>query len=376
MRETLVEAGGGQQVEAPPPSAAGAAGATLVYRFSVISTDRRLVVRIPLGPDGAAPRVALQRPGETRPAALAAPSGAGASGSSLRLSPHGDALQLDAATAHQEPWAGEWRLHVGYRGAAGGEAEPPRIAVWAWSGLRVDVRQREVGAPEPEAGEGDQSRVLLTFGGSGSASLSRCELQPRRIAAGADSPQTETERGLDLRPHSPHATGEGAGSGPHAPALITLVRLTHPAAGAAVLDLPMRVTGTDSLGHPFTRRLRGDVLLLEPRSAWRRRLASGRKIVLTAARIAEAIYEDGRVPSGLILEQGTRRRPVRIPEGGLRARLAGLLRREEASGAGLRFAVMGHELTAVVSLLGAARSGAAEVAEATEPVESRVEDSP
>ena len=92
--------------------------------------------------------------------------------------------------------------------------------------------------------------------------------------------------------------------------------------------------------------------------------------VLTGARIAEAVYDDGRVPSAVILERGARRRLVRVRAGALRARLAELLRREAPDRAGLRFAVAGHELTAVVSVFGAPRSGEAQ------PPEAHVEDVP
>jgi hypothetical protein len=121
------------------------------------------------------------------------------------------------------------------------------------------------------------------------------------------------------------------------------------AGGALVLDLPVRAFGVAPGGERFARGLRTNVIQLEPRSAWRRRLGQ-RPIISIYARIIEIQYAGGEIV-GLRLRKGDRQRNVAIRDPVLRRQLTRWDRLDDLRTANLHFSVVGRELVAITRVL-------------------------
>ncbi|MDQ3701876.1 MAG: hypothetical protein M3442_13290, partial [Chloroflexota bacterium] len=222
----------------------------------------------------------------------------------------------------------------------------------------------EQDGPHSESGAG-AGQAFVALEGAPGVTFTRCQIEQRAIGGQPTEPLAEAERPieiavepsrLDSQNVAPLAPG-AAQPAPSAPAPVSApsvgawIPAPVAAAGAAVLDLPLRVEGTDAAGHRFVRLMRDNIIRLEPRSAWRQRLGQGVKIILIPARVAELQFQRGTIV-GLTLQRGAQKRRVLVSAPALREQLAQI----DFENGDLRFAIViaDREVFAVVRLLSSA----------------------
>lgn len=360
---TLLEASGAQQIETSTTYEETPGAVVSRHAFGVVAADRHIAIHVPVQPSEVAPQLLLQRPGQSRPAPLAVdrPAGPGTINEGTRVSQRPDGLQIDLSGAGAAGWAGEWRLTL-QRAPRATAPSPP--TVWAWGGLGLALREQLQGQDGPNAESGAGAGLaFVALEGAPGVTFTRCQIEQRAIGSQPAAPLAEAERPIEIAVEPSRLDLQGAESAtpgaaqpeatapatPSAPSVGAWIPAPSAAAGAAVLDLPLRVEGADAGGHRFVRLMRDNIIRLEPRSAWRQRLGQGGKIILTPARVAELQFQRGAIV-GLALQRGAQKRSVLVTAPALREQLAAV----DFESGDLRFAIADREVFAVVRLLSSA----------------------
>jgi hypothetical protein len=344
LAETLAEAGGAHGVELSTRSR-GDDNEPVRYTahvFHLVDADRRVTVEVSWSAGEEPPQAKLRRPGQP-------PRDVPAEGEAdgLRVSRGDGRLRItaDHDAAPDAAWSGRWELQL----RQADQAEDAGVVVWASGGLDLRLDRREV--PTSESGTVPEEAELVSVSGGDGTRFNRLALDGQIIGGGpgaateASTDLTVTPSRLELEARA--ATGTlpdteaGTGEPAYAPAISALAPAPRPPEGARVVDLLLRAEGIDAAGSRFERRLRTSLVHLEPRSSWRRRLAS--RLVLTPARVIQAHYHDG-VLIGLRLAWGGRQRSVSVTSPALREQLTGL----DLGAANLHFGVLDDELAEVL----------------------------
>jgi hypothetical protein len=334
LRDTLVEASGGQQLAVSKTTQIVADHHHTFCTFDVTSLDRHLTIRLQF-PPGLAPQAMLHPAGQAAinltsnlTSNMAIPGIQTISGE--------DFLQFDCASIA----VGSWKLLLRQPSVENAIPEDTyRVRVWAWGDLSIDVTPKVVSAIEAPP---SQFELMLTVSSSNSTTFKRIQGEPRLMYEIADltSIQAESDRSIAVTATASR-TGQRSLSNEssretQAAELSTVLSLTKPPAGSVVIDVPLWVEGRDPQGHPFTRLVRHSLIDLEPRSQWRSRLQSASLAaaiipLLTPAKII-AVERSGQEIVGLRLQKGDRQRSVVVTSALLRRQLEWLsLSREWAS---------------------------------------------
>lgn len=348
MLDTLAEAGGLQ------PVAIAAAGAS--YRFDVVGQDRDIVVHIRFS--GPAAGVRLVRPGASdvrwRPNDPAPPAAEG-----VAIGIHDGVLQLHAA-AQTRP--GTWTVEIGEPGAAARASASVRA--WALGGPPIGVATVAVkpgggvAAEAARAGEAQREARLVQLSGLAGAKLLRATIPPPRIAAPGAVPVgglgSEAARDLVLQVRRSRLDSGASRVAEDdrrplpVPVLGQVLQVPAPALSASVLDLPIDVLGVDAAGKHFARRIRTNLVRMQPQSAWRAEAAAAApRPFYTRGQIAEMTLKNGLVVL-LRLTRGRAARTVKVVSPVLGRQLAGL-DADDIRGHTFIFGVLGGELLTVFS---------------------------
>lgn len=271
LRDTIVEASGGQQL-AIARNSTSIDGAFVSYcTFDVTRFDRQLTVRLQWTLDQV-PQIDLYRPGQSPIAILPVVETEGETGIQTLWGQDFVQFQLSLDSTDVD-WAGQWKLLL----RQPGQRESCQVRVWAWSDLQVQVTQQNLPNlfSDPPSVVSTQE-VLLTVNMSEGATLSRWQGQPRVMGSSVQ----QEGRSIDVVATAPRS-GQSRPVNESTQELVqpvrvcelgTMIRLPQTNKGAIVVDLPLRVEGVDSMGCRFTRLLRRSVVQLEPRSHRRQRL--------------------------------------------------------------------------------------------------------
>jgi hypothetical protein len=204
--------------------------------------------------------------------------------------------------------------------------------------------------PTVEAGEVEKpATMLLQLHGKEGVELSAAGIQSNKAGPGL---ATEAPITIKARPPRNKILSEAPQLEKQeyfAPLLNTTFELPQAKTGATILDLRVAITGRDSAGYRFHRKLYHNVIELEPLKNWRHRTKKSRAVFFTLASVQQVCYEDG-VIVGLLLAHGPYQRAVRITNPILRQQLDKLSFDGLAEG-DLHFGVRGDELLTVVRLL-------------------------
>jgi N-acetyl-anhydromuramyl-L-alanine amidase AmpD len=323
LADTLAEAGGMQPVVvAGPQTVTTGTIVSRTHRFGVVAADRMIVVRI-LYPAGGQPaEVRLVRGGGAEDVVWhPAASQPGPAGDTSVVAGDG-AVELRQADAGRYP--GTWSVEV--RGYAA--AVPAGLEVWALGGPAVSVSQAAVGSG-PEAASEDEQWLVRVAGEPG-ASIREVSIPQSRLAAAAGDAAPEATHDVVVRVRRSRLDSGGRPVAEDdvrpvpVPALGQVVTLRPGAADAAVLDLPLRVVGTDPAGNDFARRLRTNLVRLRPRSQWQLEATRGAPQQLhICGQVDRAERRDGLV-TALQVSHGSASRVVSVDSAELGRRLAAL----------------------------------------------------
>lgn len=335
LRDTLVEASGGQQLAIAKTSQT-LEGKCLSYcAFDVTSCDRVLTIRLQF-PAQFAPQVELYRAGQA-PILLTAESAI----PGIQTIVGADFLQFDCPV--DSTMAGSWKLllrQVGPEDVCG-------IRVWAWGDLGINMTQKLLSHQT----EKQPLEFLITVSGTDGTTFSRIQGQPRFMYEIAElaSIQTESDRPIDITATEPRSgdrlpTNE-ASRDIQATELGTVLNISPPTTGAVALDMPLWIEGIDPKGYRFTRLMRYSLLHLEPRSQWRQRLHEVSELpsmpLITPANIIEVVKDAGEIVA-LRLQRGDRIRSVLVTSSVLKRQLTWL--QTTLIGQPWLVAVLGQEL--------------------------------
>ena len=335
LRDTLVEASGGQQLAIAKTSQV-VEGKCLSYcAFDVTSCDRSLTIRLQF-PAQFPPRVELYRAGQAPILLTAEPEVAG-----IQTSVGAGFLQFDCQL--DQAVAGSWKLLL----RQVGPEDVCRIRVWAWSDLGINLMQKLL----PYHTEKQPLEFLIIVSGTDGTTFSRIQGQPRSMYETAElAPiQTESDLPIDITATAPRSgnrlpTNE-ASRDIQATELGTVLSISPPTTGAVALDVPLWVEGVDPKGYRFTRLIRHSVIHLEPRSQWRQRLQEVSNLqsmpLLTPANIIEVVQEAGEIVA-LRLQRGDHIRSVLVTSTVLKRQLTWL--QTTLIGQPWLVAVLGQEL--------------------------------
>ena len=334
LRDTLVEASGGQQLAIAKTSQV-LEGKCLSYcTFDVTSCDRALTIRLQF-PAQYGPRVELYRADQV-PILLTAESEI----PGIQTIVGADFLQFDCQL--DQAMVGRWKLLLRQVGLE----DVCRIRVWAWSDLGINIMQKLLPSHTEE-----QLEFLITVSGTDGTTLSRIQGQPRLMYETAElaSIQTESDRPIDITATEPRSGNRllthEASRDIQATELGTVLSISSPTTGGIALDVPLWVEGVDPQGDRFTRLIRYSVIHLEPRSQWRQRLQEVNELsampLLTPANIIEVVQDAGEIVA-LRLQRGDRIRSVLVTSAVLKHQLAWL--QTTLMGQPWLVAVLGQEL--------------------------------
>jgi Subtilase family len=343
LRDTIVEASGGQQLAIAKTSQIFDSKFSNDCTFAVTSCDRHLTIRLQF-PPGFAPEVELYRPGK-EPIAL----NTGNTIADIQMIAGEDFCQFDCAIVS----AGGWKLRLRQPGLE----DVCRVRVWAWSDLGINVTPKILPINDPTQSE---LIILMTVNGSEGITFKRIQGQPRSMYETADSAaiQAESDRPIAVSATEPRSgqwqpTNESSRV-IQAAELGTVLRIAKPTQGAIAIDLPLWVEGTDPKGNPFTRLIRHSLIDLEPRSQWRQRIEPSITPLLTLAKIIAVEREAGEI-ARLRLQQGDRVRSVFVTSALLRSQLEWLLQQSWSAQEWL-VGVIGSELYGLYRSLLSCRS--------------------
>ncbi len=321
LRDTLVEASGGQQLAIAKTSQTLESKCISYCAFDVTSCDRTLTIRLQFPPQQA-PKVELYRPSGQAPILLTAESEI----VGIQTTIGADFLQFDC----QVDQAGSWKLLLRQVGLE----DVCRIRVWAWSDLGINIIQKllpdyhqnqseKQPEKQPEKQSEQQLKFLITVSGTDGTTFSRIQGQPRLMYENAElgPVQTEGDRAIDITATEPRSATERRQTNEaqrdiQATELGTVVSISPPTTGGVALDVPLWVEGLDPKGYRFTRLIRYSVIHLEPRSQWRQRLQEVGDLssmpLLISANIIEVVQDAGEIVA-LKLQRGDRIRSVFVP---------------------------------------------------------------
>jgi len=325
LQETLAEASGAQRVEVAQPE-------PFAWNFQVVKDDRHLTLQLQFPPQETLPPLTLTRPNQ--PAIDLDPA---QPPPGIQITQTPGILQLDIR-ADCQSWSGKWQLSA--------QSERLRLRAWVWSDLSIRLRQQPLPTPEADRGE---TEILLAMDGIDGVTFNRLQAQPRLINETGIG--EESDRSLDVFVEASRMDIPGTPA--TTPTISTLISVPNPTMTAAqVIDLPLRITGKDGEGNPFTRLLRHNLIQLQPRSTWRQHLSEEPVLLLQAERL-EINYFNNEI-SELRLHRGDRQRTLTIPSPELRQQLTWIEqqhRKLQARISQLSFAIKGQELLAIVQVL-------------------------
>lgn len=355
VRDTLAEAGGAQMLGIISTTVFRGQDLHTTALFDVVEADQHVTIRIRYPQEAAVTAVQLQRPDESiiEPGSDAVPA-------SVQLLQRPTTLQIDiAAPSATDSWAGTWTLRLTQR--AEHTAQTASVQIWARGGVQLALREQAVSAGE--SGRESKTTLVVLNGGS-DVTFVRSIIPPPRTATGHPQAAAEVERAIimDIPPsrlaretaaaqvrESATLEAEVTRDQPRSSSLSTWLPVPPAPDGATVVDIPVQVLGFNAHGRRFARLLRSNLIRLEPRTAWRQRLASQKPIALVTAQIAEVHYTGGEI-AGLRLSHGNRERNVSIVAPTLRAQLA-QFDLDDIKDVHLNFGVQGHELVGIFRLL-------------------------
>ncbi|MBD1844834.1 S8 family serine peptidase [Cyanobacteria bacterium FACHB-63] len=307
LRDTIVEASGGQQCAIDANSIVIEDKRLSYYSFNVTHLDRHLTIRLQFSPQQALPKIALYRSGQETIDLSSSTSG-------IQMTSGEDFLQIDCE--QQSISAGAWKLLFQ-------QATPDdtyRIRVWAWTDLCISVNQKTLSVSDQEL------NFLMTVQGGEGITFQRLQGQPRLIQETTSANEAESDRSIEVTAIAPREGQRQPESSRTVDAaeLGTVIRVMPSQTGAIALDVPLWVEGTDPQGAPFTRLIRQSLIQLEPRSQWRQRLVEEAELFFTPAQILGVEREAGEIVR-LKLQRGDRTRWVSIASPSLRTQLEWIL---------------------------------------------------
>lgn len=337
LRDTIVEASGGQQLFIAKTSQIIEGQCHSACTFDVTSCDRHMTIRLQF-PPGFAPGVELYLPGQELISLNTSHSIANIQTADIQTLVGEDFLQFHCVSLA----AGGWRMRLRQRGLE----DLCRVRVWAWNDLGINVTPKIL--PINDSTQGEELAILMTVSGCEGMTFHRIQGQPRSMYETADltAIQAESDRPIEVIATEPRngqrqPTNESSRVIQSAELGIFL-RIALPTQGSIAVDLPLCVEGMDAKGYPFTRLIRHSVIDLEPRSQWRQRIEPGLTPLLITAKIV-AVAREAEEIVRLQLQQGDRVRSVFVTSALLRSQLEWLLQ-QSWSAQEWRVGVVGAEL--------------------------------
>jgi Subtilase family len=319
LRDTIVEASGGQQLAITKTSQIIEGRCHSYCTFDVTSCDQHLTMRLQF-PPGLAPEVELYLPGQEPIGLNTSDAVTDIQTANIQTIVGEDFLQFDCARLA----AGGWKL----RFRQPGQEDVCRVRVWAWNDLGINITPKILPINDPTQGE---LAILMTVNGSEGMTFNRIQGQPRSMYETADltTIQAESDRPIAVSATEPRSgqrqpVNESSRS-IQAMELGTVLRIMKPTQGAIAIDLPLWVKGIDAKGNPFTRLIRHSVIDLEPRSQWRQRIEPSLTPLLIPAKIVAVEQEAGEI-ARLQLQQGDHSRSVFVTSAMFKHQLEWLLK--------------------------------------------------
>ncbi|MBD1823225.1 S8 family serine peptidase [Cyanobacteria bacterium FACHB-DQ100] len=308
LRDTIVEASGGQQCEIEMNSIVIENNWLSYYSFNVTHLDRHLTIRLQFPLQQALPKIALYRPGQETIELSSSISG-------IQVTSGEDFLQIDCDRSSIS--AGAWKLLLQ-------QATPDdtyRIRVWAWTDLGISIDQKTLSVSDQEL------EFLMTVRGGEGITFHRLQGQPRLIQETTSSREVESDRFIEATAIAPREGQRQPESSRtvNAAELGTVIRVMPSQPGAIALDVPMWVEGTDPQGVQFTRLIRQSLLHLESRSQWRQRLVEAAELFFTSARMI-GVEREAEAIVRLKLQRSDRTRWVSVTSPSLRTQLEWILK--------------------------------------------------
>jgi Subtilase family len=325
LRDTIVEASGGQQCAINSTSQVIEGSRHSYHTFNVTHVDRHLTLRLQFPTQQALPQVTLYRPGQAAIELTSSVSG-------IQVTAGEDFLQIDCD--RESLSAGTWKLLLRYTTPEHVE----RVRVWAWSELAIALTPKPISRAEAELD------LLLSVRGGEGVTFSRLQGNPRLIQDTTSLSQAESDRLIEAMATEPRKEQRLESSRVvYAAELGTVVRVALPQSRSVALDLPLWVEGADPHGAQFTRLIRQSWIEIEPRSQWRQRLPEEPELFFTSAKIVGI----GRSPSGEIvqlnLQRNNRTRSVSVSSSFLRTQLEWILKQSWSTQA-WQIGIAGDEL--------------------------------
>ena len=324
LRDTIVEASGGQQLSIAKTSQMIEGQGHSTCAFDVTSCDHHLTIRLQF-PPGFAPGIDLYRPGQeiislNTDHPVANIQTADIQTADIQTLVGEDFLQFDCGIVA----AGGWKIRLRQQGLE----DVCRVRVWAWNDLGINITPKIL--PINDSTQGEELAILMTVSGREGMTFNRIQGQPRSMYETADlsAIQAESDRPISVNATEPRSSQRQPTNESsriiQAAELGTVLRIAPPTQGAIAIDLPLWVDGLDAKGNPFTRLIRHSVIDLEPRSQWRKRIEPSLIPLLITAKIVAVEQESGEIVR-LRLQQGDRVRSVFVTSALLRSQLEWLL---------------------------------------------------
>jgi hypothetical protein len=341
--ETVAEAAGLQQVSVAARASQSGSLVTTRGSFNVIEADLVITVQILYTPAVQHVKsIRLQRPGQARP---------------KTVKPDGKSVSTEKGLEHftviappdKGQWKGAWEVQVDSTGSA----DPVAIRVWAETSLALTATES---APDTGAA-GAGSQALIVISSSSGVQFRRSVVRPARIAAREPLPSREADRDIVINVLESRASreeglpsSEASRSETSSPLLSRWFSLPQVADSAVMADLRFQIEGADAHGQHFERVLRRNVLRLEPRSAWRKRVSAapaGKPNLLTTPALIDEIRFAAGELVGLLFRRGNQRRQVLVNSVLLRRELTRLSAGRSLEGKSCTVRIAGNELVSL-----------------------------
>ncbi|MGE7920611.1 S8 family serine peptidase [Viridibacillus sp. NPDC093762] len=315
IKKTLAEASGAQQIEAETTYQSSDGLYHSCNYFSLVEMDRIIAIRVNCLSNDELPQIILQRPGMAPFMLTPITNDKG-----FEIIIKENVLQIIFyAPDNNQNWTGQWELKISQKKPFEHEET---VNIWGWSGMRFNIQ--EIESRKSEASRGTDETMVKLIGNT-RTTFSRCQIEPRiisidkekstikeatRIISGTVRP-SRIDYEASLISGTPRSENE-KGTPPSASSIGVWVPHTTISEEAVVIDLIVNVEGVDNTGNIFKRKLRDNLIKLEPRSEWRKRINNQKTIVLHDARISEINFDSSGMIKSILLQKGIYEREVYV----------------------------------------------------------------
>ncbi|MFU1888098.1 S8 family serine peptidase [Bacillus wiedmannii] len=317
VKKTIAEASGAQQIEVETTFQSSDGLFHLRNHFRIVEMDQSVVIRIDYSSNNQLPKIKLQRPGAAPVLLTATTNGEGFE----TISREGIVQYIFFAPQNNQSWTGEWELQISQDKPF---EQEETIDIWAWSKMSINIKRQE--SRKSETSYGTEETMVKLLSGTGST-LSHCKIEPTIISTDKESAKMEARSiisgtvRLSRLDYETNLNSKGAalprsekvlGNPPSASSMGIWVPHATISEEAMVLDLTVKVEGLDDKGNAYKRILRNNLIKLESRSEWRKRINKQKIIVLHGARVSEINYDSNGTIKSILLQKGNNKREVYV----------------------------------------------------------------